>query len=84
MSCLLYTSAELVGDDGANKDGWHNQKVDFTLNVSDATSGIKMCIRDRTCTQPKHPSRRMNILYWKNRDTKSKDKNFPFTFGFKA
>lgn len=33
--------AELVGDDGANKDGWHNQKVDFTLNVSDATSGIK-------------------------------------------
>ena len=26
----------------------------------------------------------MNILYWKNRDTKSKDKNFPFTFGFKA
>ena len=38
----------------------------------------------QTCTQPKHPSRRMNILYWKNRDTKSKDKNFPFTFGFKA
>ena len=33
--------AELVGDDSANKDGWHNQKVDFTLNVSDATSGIK-------------------------------------------
>ena len=32
----------------------------------------------------KPPSRRMNILYWKNRDTKSQDKNFPFTFGFKA
>ena len=38
----------------------------------------------QTCTQSKHPSRRMNILYWKNRDTKSQDKNFPFTFGFKA
>ena len=38
----------------------------------------------QTCPQPKHPSRRMNILYWKNRDTKSQDKNFPFTFGFKA
>ena len=38
----------------------------------------------QACTQPEPPGSRMNILYWKNRDTKSQDINFPFTFGFKA
>lgn len=36
--------AELTGDSSENKDGWHNQKVVFTLDVSDAGSGIKNAV----------------------------------------